>query len=92
MESIFRPAALSQKISAGADPKSVLCVFYKQGMCTKGDKCKFSHDVEMERKSEKKSLYVDSRDLEEGMKYCTCTQRVYDKGMYICVLVRIKAH
>lgn len=65
MDSIFRPAA-SQKISAGADPKSVLCVFYKQGMCTKGDKCKFSHDIELERKAEKKSMYVDSRDLEDG--------------------------
>ena len=66
MDAMFRPAAGSQKISAGADPKSVLCVFYKQGMCTKGDKCKFSHDMELERKAEKKSMYVDSRDLEQG--------------------------
>ncbi len=66
MGAIFRPAPISQKLSAGADPKSVLCAFYKQGMCTKGDKCKFSHDMELERKAEKKSMYVDSRDLEEG--------------------------
>lgn len=68
MESIFKPVAMSQKVSAGADPKSVLCVFFKQGMCTKGDKCKFSHDMSLERKSEKRSVYVDSRDLEEGKK------------------------
>ena len=66
LDAIFRPAAAFQKISAGADPKSVLCVFYKQGMCSKGARCKFSHDIELERKAEKKSMYVDSRDLEDG--------------------------
>ena len=50
------------------DPKSVLCAFYKQGQCTKGDKCKFSHDLSMERKCEKRNMYVDERDdeLEKG--------------------------
>lgn len=54
--------------SAGVDPKSVLCAFFKQGQCTKGDKCKFSHDLSMERKCEKRSVYVDERDedLEKG--------------------------
>lgn len=53
---------------AGVDPKSVLCAFFKQGQCTKGDKCKFSHDLTIERKCEKRSLYVDERDdeLEKG--------------------------
>ena len=35
-------------------------------MCSKGDKCKFSHDLSLEGKAEKKSMYVDSRDLEDG--------------------------
>ena len=65
MSAIFRPVQV-QKVSAGADPKSVLCLFFKQGQCKKGDKCKFSHDLTLEGKSEKKSLYVDDRDLEEG--------------------------
>ena len=54
--------------SLDADPKSVLCVFFKQGQCMKGDKCKFSHDLSLERKAEKRNLYVDSRDvnLENG--------------------------
>ena len=71
MDSLLRPAQPLQKVSAGADPKSVLCLFFKQGQCKKGDKCKFSHDLTMEGKSEKRSLYVDKRDLEEGTEYCT---------------------
>ena len=65
MNSLFRPVQ-TQKVSAGADPKSVLCLFFTQGQCTKGDKCKFSHDLSLAGKTEKRSLYVDSRDLEEG--------------------------
>ncbi|PKU35317.1 zinc finger ccch hypothetical protein [Limosa lapponica baueri] len=45
-----------------ADPKSVVCAFFKQGQCTKGDKCKFSHDLSLERKCEKRSVYIDARD------------------------------
>lgn len=44
----------------------MVCAFYKQGQCTKGNKCKFSHDLTVERKSEKRSIYVDMRDDEEG--------------------------
>ena len=53
----------------GADPKSVVCAFFKQGQCTKGDKCKFSHDLTLERKCEKRSVYIDARDeeLEKGI-------------------------
>jgi len=50
----------------GADPKSVLCAFYKVGQCMKGDKCKFSHDMSIGRKAEKRSMYEDQRDTENG--------------------------
>ena len=68
MQGLFRPVQQTQKISAGADPKSVLCLFFKQGGCSKGDKCKFSHDLSLENKAEKRSMYIDSRDdnLEDG--------------------------
>lgn len=49
----------------GADPKSILCAFFKQGQCGKGNKCKFSHDLMVERKAEKRSLYCDMREGEE---------------------------
>ncbi|KOX70203.1 Zinc finger CCCH domain-containing protein 15 like protein [Melipona quadrifasciata] len=58
---IFKPVQ-TQKIDKGTDPKSVVCAFFKQGQCTKGDKCKFSHDLSVERKAEKRSLYCDMRD------------------------------
>lgn len=65
LNAIFRPVT-TQKVAKGVDPKSVLCAFFKQGQCTKGDKCKFSHDLKVEKKSEKKSVYVDLRDDKEG--------------------------
>ncbi|XP_062286462.1 LOW QUALITY PROTEIN: zinc finger CCCH domain-containing protein 15 [Scomber scombrus] len=64
LNELFKPVVAAQKVSKGVDPKSVLCAFFKQGQCTKGDKCKFSHDLSMDRKCEKRSLYVDERDDE----------------------------
>lgn len=61
---LFKPVQ-NQKIEKGADPKSIVCAFFKQGQCGKGDKCKFSHDLTIERKAEKRSLYFDMRDDEE---------------------------
>lgn len=59
LNALFKPV---QVVSKGADPKSVVCAFYKQGQCKKGDKCKFSHDLSLERKGEKRSAYSDVRD------------------------------
>uniref|UniRef100_A0A4W5RU30 Zinc finger CCCH domain-containing protein 15 n=1 Tax=Hucho hucho TaxID=62062 RepID=A0A4W5RU30_9TELE len=64
LNELFKPVVAAQKVAKGVDPKSVLCAFFKQGQCTKGDKCKFSHDLTLERKCEKRSLYVDKRDDE----------------------------
>lgn len=61
LAAIFKPVQ-TQRIDPGTDPKSVVCAFFKQGQCTKGDRCKFSHDLSVERKQEKRSLYHDVRD------------------------------
>lgn len=62
LNKLLKPVVNQPKVAKDVDPKSVLCVFFKQGMCGKGAKCKFSHDPSVERKSEKKSLYHDKRE------------------------------
>jgi hypothetical protein len=64
---LFKPVQV-QKVAFGVDPKTVLCQFYKKGHCEKGRKCKFSHDLAIERKTEKKDLYQDTREDEEEQK------------------------
>ncbi|PAV61141.1 hypothetical protein WR25_13340 [Diploscapter pachys] len=59
---------VEQKASKDVDPKSLLCMFFKQGLCQKGNKCKFSHDLQVEHKVQKRNLYVDSRDLKDENK------------------------
>lgn len=58
---LFKPVQ-TQKVPFGVDPKMVLCAFYKAGNCEKGNKCKFSHDLNVGRKVEKKNLYEDNRE------------------------------
>lgn len=55
-----------QKVPFGVDPKSILCEFFKNGVCSKGNKCKFSHDVNVGRKDAKKDLYTDARAEKEA--------------------------
>ncbi|KAF2667694.1 zinc finger-containing protein [Microthyrium microscopicum] len=61
---LFKPVQV-QKVPFGVDPKTVLCQFFKAGNCEKGKKCKFSHDLTVERKVEKKSLYTDTNKEEK---------------------------
>lgn len=65
LNDIFRVAISQPKVPLGVDPKSIVCEFYRRGQCTKGFKCKFSHDLNVERKGEKINLYADQRDTEE---------------------------
>ena len=67
MAELFKPVQV-QKVPFGVDPKTVVCIFYKQGNCEKGRKCKFSHDLSVERKGEKINLYQDTREKEDEAK------------------------
>ena len=64
---LFKPVQ-AQKVPFGVDPKTVLCQFFKKGGCEKGKKCKFSHDLDVERKTQKINLYEDSRQTEREEK------------------------
>jgi len=59
---LFKPVQKPQKCPPGVDPKSVLCIYFNSGKCTHGLKCMFSHDPNIERKSEKIDLYTDMRE------------------------------
>lgn len=47
------------------DPKTVLCALFKIGNCNKGARCKFSHDMNVGRRVEKRDLYQDTRSEKE---------------------------
>ncbi|ORZ06845.1 hypothetical protein BCR42DRAFT_456185 [Absidia repens] len=66
LQALFQPVQIVQKVPFGTDPKSVLCVNFKNGHCDKGVKCKFSHDPNVNRKVDKKDLYTDSRKEKEA--------------------------
>ncbi|KAG6894027.1 hypothetical protein C0992_007755 [Termitomyces sp. T32_za158] len=61
-EAAMLKPVMTQKVPFGVDPKTVLCAYFKAGQCEKGNKCKFSHDLDVGRKVEKKNLYEDSRE------------------------------
>lgn len=63
---LFGSSIQQQKVPFGVDPKSIVCAFFKQGLCNKGARCKFAHDLSVERKGEKRDLYSDERDNKEG--------------------------
>ncbi|XP_017238516.1 zinc finger CCCH domain-containing protein 11 [Daucus carota subsp. sativus] len=62
LNDLFKVAVSQPKVPVGVDPKSILCEFYKVGQCAKGFKCKFSHDLNVQRKGEKIDIYSDQRD------------------------------
>lgn len=67
LNELFKVAISQPKVPLGVDPKSILCEFYKAGQCAKGFKCKFSHDLNVQRKGEKIDVYSDKRDKDETM-------------------------
>ena len=71
IDELFAMTIKQPKLAPGVDPKSVVCEFFRHGKCTKGFKCKFSHDLAVERKGPKLDLYSDKRDadteMDEGM-------------------------
>lgn len=67
LNDLFKVAVSQPKVPPGVDPKSILCEFFKAGQCAKGFKCKFSHDLNIQRKGEKISIYSDKRDEEDTM-------------------------
>lgn len=61
MMHVIRPHVDAESATcAGVDPKSIVCEYFRAGQCTKGFKCKFSHDLAVERKGGKIDLFTDT--------------------------------
>ncbi|KAL6585369.1 hypothetical protein OROMI_002013 [Orobanche minor] len=67
LNELLKVAVRQPKVPPGVDPKSILCEHFKFGQCAKGFKCKFSHDLNVQRKGEKIDIYSDKRDDQETM-------------------------
>ncbi|KAL1565965.1 zinc finger CCCH domain-containing protein 11-like [Salvia divinorum] len=66
LQELFKVAIKQPKVPVGVDPKSIVCEHFKVGQCAKGFKCKFSHDLNVQRKGEKIDIYSDTRDEDEN--------------------------
>jgi predicted RNA binding protein with dsRBD fold (UPF0201 family) len=65
LATLFKAVVDTQKLPQGADPKSIICVHFKAGACSRGKKCKYSHDFEQVRKVAKLDIYSDPRGQEK---------------------------
>jgi len=65
LKALFRPQIVQPKVPPGVDPKSFVCELWKHGMCKKGDKCKYAHDLNAGKKKEQIDLYTDRRTLQQ---------------------------
>jgi len=66
LDELFKGVEIDQKVPPGVDPKSIVCENFKKGNCKKGDRCRFSHDLDAGRRTQKKDLYTDDRDIKAG--------------------------
>lgn len=62
------PPIVQPRVPFGVDPKSLTCNFWKAGRCDKGNRCKFAHELDAQRKQQKKDLYTDTREQKEEEK------------------------
>lgn len=63
-ELLMKTTIQQPKVPAGVDPKSFVCELFKRGLCTRGDRCKYSHDLTLGSKTKQKiDLYTDKRDV-----------------------------
>ena len=64
-----------------------MCAYFKAGVCEKGKKCKYSHDLALEGKAAKIDVYTDPRDrkgkdLTRTDITCTHFLDAVEKGLY----------
>lgn len=66
---LLTPSLPRQKVPFGVDPKSILCQYFKLGLCTRGKNCKFSHDMSLMKETAKaKDSPMNDKDKEKAEK------------------------
>ncbi|MCQ2816643.1 MAG: hypothetical protein MJ252_05170 [archaeon] len=60
-------AVKEQEVPEGVDSKTILCELFKEGKCTLGDKCKFSHDLNIDFNQGTFDIYTDLREIKNKM-------------------------
>lgn len=54
-------------VAEGEEAKNVLCEYFKAGCCEKGDKCEFSHDLNIQFNQGTIDIYTDLREIKKTM-------------------------
>lgn len=60
-------AVKQQEVPEGTDAKTVLCELFKAGKCDLGDKCKFSHDLNIQFNQGTFDIYTDLREAKKTL-------------------------
>jgi len=75
-----------QKVPAGVEPKSLVCVNFRNGVCTKEAQCKFSHELEGEKREKelKEIREKEQKEKEEREKEAKEPREAHEQEEKIC--------
>jgi len=82
MVALLRSTLKQPPVPPGGNPKDYLCVFFANGVCDKGDKCKYSHDLSAKPKADAKVASPDEQPLDEEAKVTMISEAMGPLDIY----------